>query len=210
MLRHNRRGIGILGIILALVILGVLLFIFVPAISNNFKAFKLISQKYSGPKLELKNTYEFTAKDITIPASDSCVLSAKRTGTMTEYDCKGGKPVTFLVDITNNGLKDRRYIPEIVICKLGDKDCCNNEKKKYISAKDYCLVAIGATGECNIDPYIFTEDNGFTIVSSKDKFEVHPIAECVQDQTFGCYYAGMTESVKSCNPEQYVVVNIIA
>jgi|GEM_PF-5979885 len=202
-----RKGeIPIFGIILIILAAIIIIAIVGGGIKNTLKSFSLLSEHYKAPKISNVTKYQFSEKNVVPTGCASGAVSNNHA----VYDCSMGREVNFAVDVTNNGLNDRRLNPKAVICKYPTADCCNSETKIVAGSKDYCAVAIGKTEICNLDPYTFTESNGFKIITSKEQYEIHPMVECPVDSTFGCYDPGLTESVKSCSNDDYIIVGLVA
>jgi len=206
----NSRGrIELTTFILIIVaIVGVCALVFIGA-PRLFKAsggiFSLGDSAIGKQGLTYKNPYYFTAEQIGISetsASSKCSATKDSQGIVTELQCKKDSKQDFSVSIANNAEVDRTttYHGEIVVCNYGDKKCCEETTTPSAISSEDCTLKPGETLDCNAGTYTFTEPPG--------KYEVHPIADCLMDPEVGCYEAGMTSSVKSCNQDKSIVVVI--
>jgi len=192
-------------IVLGLIGLGIMIFIIIPAIRDFGKAIFSTANKYTAPKLDFTNNYGMTAERLDIDISqttDKCTLTATDATGISTWTCPKGKPQNLNIFIKNNGVKMLTVRGGIVVCKSGEKDCCGTTSTPTSINSDYdCTITPGKEESCSGGTYTFD--------TTYKEYEVHPIADCIMDATDGCYNAGMTTSVKSCNPNNYIIVRII-
>ncbi len=197
-------------ILLALIGVGVLVSIAAPRLFKTSGGIFGLGDSVIGKQgLTYNNSYHFTAEQIntteTITTFKTCSITKKNLdGMTTELKCKKGDRQNFSITIANNAEVDRTttYRSGIIVCKYGDKKCCEETKTLSAISNEECTLTPGETLECNAGIYIFNEPPG--------KYEVHPIADCVSDPDIGCYQTGMASSVKSCNQEKSIVVVVVS
>ena len=193
-------------ILLGLLAVGIILIIVSPGLRHSFTAIFTVADKYGTPKLELTNNYMFTAEGISIDRdsfNNKCiVLERDKSNSMgVVYECQKGMSENFIITMKNDGYKMRTFHGGTVVCKSGDKDCCGNAKALSSAGSDDCSLVPEELKGCVAGSYTFD--------GTYSEYEVHPVADCIKDATYGCYDAGMTSDVESCNPNNYIIVKMV-
>jgi hypothetical protein len=188
-----------------LLLIGALMYIILPGIKDSNDAQTGMQQSILGsPKLELNNSYKFTAEQITVTtlSKDCTIKKSDGTGKVIELECKTNAEQAFSINIKNNNFNHETlaFLGGLVVCKLGDKNCCENAQTLSATSSGDCILTKGDIKPCATETFKFD--------GTYQKYEVHPAAECIFDPR-GCYDPGMTSSVKSCNPNTYVTVTMI-
>jgi len=191
-------------ILLGLLAVFIVIMILSPGIRNSFMGIFSIANKYGAPKLDFTNTYLFTAErvDLDNSANQCTPTKTDANGFNTEWSCPKGMPQNFNVFIKNSGSRMLTFRGGTVICKSGTKDCCGTTSTPSSNNGEYdCSIIPGKEESCAAGSYTFD--------GTYKEYEVHPLSQCVMDSTDGCYNAGMSSPIPSCNPNKYIIVKMI-
>jgi hypothetical protein len=194
-------------IILAILGVSILVFgIILPSIRNHSISIFSTANKFGAAKMDFTNNYGITAQRITIDTasvSDICTSTKKdENGYDVIWECPKDKPQTFTVFVKNNGGRMLTVRGGIVVCKSGEKDCCGTTgDPSGVNVEYDCTITPGKEEPCAAGTYTFD--------STYKEYEVHPLTDCSTNPKDGCAPTGMTTSVKSCNPDNYIIVKMV-
>lgn len=202
----NKKGISIGQLIFAILLLGVIISVIVIPIKNNLRDISNLTQNFTPMTNDFSDTFPFIAEDLTITVISNqgtlCSIDTdKKDIKPQEWNCPSGD-VIFDSQITYYGTKLRTFHGGILVCEEDDDTCCDkiNNPANTVWSQNPCKIIPNDKTLCSSGVYTFTESK---------TYKVHPIAECVFDSKTGCKVSGMTQSAKSCNSDEYILINVI-
>lgn len=206
----NKKGNWILDnigkIVLLLIVFGVIIAIVIVPIKERWNNINTLATNFTPIKNDFSATFPFIATNLvmmpTTGGNFPCEIVEDNGNPVvpTELNCPKDSDVMFSSDITYYGTKLRTFNAGILVCQEDDETCC--DKINTASAK-------WNTEQLEIIPNDKTTSSsgGYQFTESGD-YRVQPIARCVFDAKIGCKVSGMTQSAKTCNPKEYMIVHV--
>jgi len=204
----NKKGMSIIGkLLLAILIIGVIIAVVIIPIRNRLIDLGTLTTNFTPIEKDFSDSFPFIANNLSIVSTGSdipCTIinDDEKPKVPNEWNCDANKDVIFYSDITYYGTKLRTFHAGILVCEEDDETCCDKLKTSPTnvawSAAPFKIIPNDKT-LCSSGIYNFQDSKTYKVI---------PVAECVFDSKIGCKVPGMTQSVKSCNPNNYILIHV--
>jgi hypothetical protein len=211
----NKKGVTITEIIIGLILIGVIIFAIVIPIKNRWNEVHALATNFTPMQKDFSDTFPFLANKLEISKdSIGCTEildSNTKSLDLREWNCENSKEIIFSSSVTYYGSKLRNMRAGVLICKGDIDNCCDtmyiNTYTAYFWSSKYVNIIPNDETIVNFELEIIKDASGNPITAGT--YKIHPITECKFDSKVGCKVSGMTQSAKSCNANNYILVNIV-